>query len=660
MRVLRISHSGVVDGWRARERVVRARGHEVHSVTARVWDEGGVDVPLVARPGEDVAGVRTLGTHPALFVYDPVQLWRLFGQDWDVLDLHEEPFALATAEVLAIRALRGSRVPYVLYSAQNLEKRYPPPFRWFERWSLRSASAVSVCNSRAGEILRRKGLAGRAALIGLGLDTEYFTPGPPRGHDTTTHVGYVGRLAPHKGVHVLLEAVAADPRLTASIAGAGPDESRLRSLAEQPATAGRVQFAGSVDQGDLPDFYRGLDVLAVPSLDTPGWLEQFGRVAVEAMACGTPVVASDSGALPDVVGDAGVLVPPGDATALARALRRAGGDPYLSATMRERGVERAQAYDWEAIGGQYVALYEDVAGAGSPAADRGPEIIVVAYHSADMLRSTLAPLRQLMITVVDNSSDEAVRAVCTDLGVRYLDAGHNGGFASGVNHGLARRLLPGADVLLLNPDAVIDEAGIRALHEALLSSGDLASVGPAQVDGDGRATRVAWPFPTPWGTALEAIGLGRLRRDDYVIGSVLLLRAEALAEVGELDESFFLYAEETDWARRAVRLGWRHRTVPGVTALHLGGATSSDSSRRDAHFHASQERYHRKHFGAVGWQVTRTATVLGAVVRQIVLRDERAADARSRAVRYLRGPVRVEATVTGQRRPGAGGRPWTS
>lgn len=660
MRVLRISHSGVVDAWRARERVVRARGHEVHSVTARVWDEGGRDVPLVARPGEDVEGVRTLGSHPALFVYDPRPLWRLLGRDWDVLDLHEEPFALATAEVLAIRWLRRSRVPYVLYSAQNLEKRYPPPFRWFERWALVSASAASVCNSRAGEILRRKGLAGRATLIGLGLDTADFAPGTPPHHDATIHVGYVGRLAPHKGVHVLLKALATDPELTVSIAGAGPDEDRLRSLAEQPATAGRVHFAGSLDQTDLPDFYRGLDVLAVPSLDTPGWLEQFGRVAVEAMACGVPVVVSDSGALPDVVGEAGMLVPPGDAPALARALRKAGGDPHLSATMRERGVGRAQAYDWEAIGGDYVALYEDVTKVESTVADRGPEIIVVAYHAADMLRSTLAPLRHLTMTVVDNSSDADVRAACADLGVRYLDAGRNGGFAAGVNHGLAHRMLPGADVLLLNPDAVVDEDGIRGLHDALLGADDVASVGPAQVDGDGRAARVAWPFPTPWGSALEAMGLARLRRDDYVIGSVLLLRAEALAQVGGLDESFFLYAEETDWARRAARLGWRHRLVHEVTALHVGGATSSDSSRRDAHFHASQERYHRKHFGAVGWQLTRAAVVLGAVARQVVLRGERAADARRRAVRYLRGPVRVETIVTGRDHPGEGGRPWTS
>lgn len=652
MRILRISHSGVVDDWRERERVARRLGHEVTSVTARVWDEGGRDVPLVPRDGEDVLGVATLGTHPALFVYDPRPLWRLLGRPWDVLDLHEEPFALATAEVLALRALRRAHMPYCLYSAQNIDKRYPPPFRWVERWSLRHASAVSVCNEEAGRIVTRKGLTGRATVIGLGIDSAAFSPHgrPPRRECGPVRVGYVGRLAAHKGVDVLLEAVALAPDLRLVVAGAGPLSGRLRERSLRPDLSGRVEFLGPVAKPDLPDVYRSLDVLAVPSLTTPGWLEQFGRVVVEAMACGTPVVASDSGALPDVVRDAGLLVPPGDAAALAGALTRAGADHDLWTTMQRRGLARAREFDWGTIGEQYVGLYEGMAKGADRRDVGGPEIIVVAFHSAQVLRDTLGPIAHLPVTVVDNSSDAEVRRACADLGVRYLDSGRNGGFAFGVNHGLAHRLLPGADVLLLNPDAVVDEQGIRALQAALHAEPDLASVGPAQVDGLGRPARVAWPLPTPWGAAAEALGLGRYRGEDYVIGSVLMLRAQALEQVGAFDESFFLYAEETDWAKRAVDLGWRHRLVPEVEALHLGAATSADTRRRDTHFHASQERYHRKHFGVIGWQVTRAAVVVGSAARALLLGGERADAARDRVVRYLRGPVTVEAELSGARR----------
>ena len=144
------------------------------------------------------------------------------------------------------------------------------------------------------------------------------------------------------------------------------------------------------------------------------------------------------------------------------------------------------------------------------------------------------------------------------------------------------------------------------------------------------------------------MGLGGLRRrPDFVIGSVLLLRAAALEQVGGLDERFFLYAEETDWAKRASVLGWRHRVVESVTALHLGAATSGDPARREAHFHGSQERYQRKHFGAAGWHVARAGQVVGSAVRSVVLPGERGVAAGRRAAQYVRGPLKVESEYRG-------------
>jgi GT2 family glycosyltransferase len=181
------------------------------------------------------------------------------------------------------------------------------------------------------------------------------------------------------------------------------------------------------------------------------------------------------------------------------------------------------------------------------------------------------------------------------------------------------------------------------LHRVLRADTGLASVGPAQVDEDGSPARVEWTFPSPAAAWLEAVGLGRLQGGArFVIGSVLLLRAEALDQVGGFDERFFLYAEETDWAYRAHRLGWRHAAVTEARALHVGGATSSDPSRREAHFRASQERYLRKHYGFLGWQSARIAQWLGAMVRSVVLPGERGRQARKRAALYRLGPVRVE------------------
>ncbi|MFZ1282735.1 MAG: glycosyltransferase, partial [Propionicimonas sp.] len=238
--------------WRERERELRALGHDVVTLSAQRWDEGGVAVTVQPLPAEQVTGVRTFGRHPALFVYDPKPLWRALGETWDVIELHEEPFALATAEILALRALRQQRAPYSLYSAQNIRKRYPVPFRWFERWALRRAAAVSVCNIEAGRICEDKGFPGKARLIPLGLDVRHFSPAADRAaRRDGVVVGYVGRFAPHKGVDVLLAAVTGDQRLTLRLAGAGPQQAELSALVERLGLLGRVEFVGSLGQDAL-------------------------------------------------------------------------------------------------------------------------------------------------------------------------------------------------------------------------------------------------------------------------------------------------------------------------------------------------------------------------------------------------------------------------
>ncbi|HEY4928811.1 MAG TPA: glycosyltransferase [Acidimicrobiales bacterium] len=367
LRVLRISHSGVVTAWRQRERELRRRGVDVTLVTATRWEEGGSMVDATPSGDEFVVPVRTFGRHPNLFVYDPRPLWRLLGSGpWDLIDLHEEPFGVAVAEVLALRRLRARRVPFVLYTAQNIEKRYPPPFRWLERRSLHRAAGAYPCNAEAGRILRSKGFDGALVVLPLGVDVERFRPidrGPP---SARLRVGFVGRLIPHKGVDVLLEAVTPDDRLSVDIYGDGPEAGNLSALAGRLGITHRVSFHGHVDESELPALYPGLDVLAVPSVPVPGWIEQFGRVVVEAQASGVPVVASASGALPEVVGDRGLLVPPGDSVALRAALGRLLDEPGLWLELRAAGVVGAEDYSWTSVANAQLELYRRAAGRSGP------------------------------------------------------------------------------------------------------------------------------------------------------------------------------------------------------------------------------------------------------------------------------------------------------
>jgi glycosyltransferase involved in cell wall biosynthesis/GT2 family glycosyltransferase len=659
-RVLRIAHHAVVSEWRQRERELRALGAEVSLISSQRWNEGGAELTLDPAGDRFVTGARTIGRHPSVFLYDPRPIWRALGQRPDIIDIHEEPNSLAAAEVLLLRRLRGSRAPYLLYSAQNIRKRYPVPFRWLERRALAGAGAVYVCNGEAGEIVRAKGLRGIARYLPLGLRLSLFSPARREAPHGTKTIGYVGRLEERKGLAVLVRAVARHADWRLELTGDGPQRAELAALARELGVADRVHFLGFASGPELAQRYRAVDVVAVPSLPTPGWLEQFCRVAVEAMACGVPVVGSDSGAIPEVLGDAGLIAAPGDVDAWERALAEAL-EPERWGELRRRGLARAEGFTWASVARAHRDLYDELlapralqharqapGAQPTPASARPtPQVVVVAYGDPAPLDECLAGLGgRFPVTVVDNSSLPETRAVAAKHGARYLDAGGNLGFAGGVNLAIAdlkTRALDGADVLLLNPDAHVDAVGIRVMQARLAASPDLAAVGATQREPGGDApVRVWWPFPTPWGAWLEAAGLGALnRRKGFAIGSVLLLRAEALAELGPLDTRFFLYAEETDWQFRARRAGWRI-AVADVEATHEGGGTGGDPRVRESHFYGSAERYLRKHYGPVGWHVYRAANVVGAGLRAALLPGVRGAAARRRFELFTRGPVRVE------------------
>jgi len=282
------------------------------------------------------------------------------------------------------------------------------------------------------------------------------------------------------------------------------------------------------------------------------------------------------------------------------------------------------------------------------------EVLVVAFGAPDLLDSCLASLEgRLPVLVVDNSSDPGVRAVALRHGAEYHDPGANLGFAGGVNLGRSRLAPSRADLLLLNPDAEISPDGVDGLRECLHRTPRRACVAPAQTDPSHRdAARVAWPFPTPLGAWAESLGLGRFRRGhQFLIGSVLLVNAAALEEVGPFDERFFLYAEETDWQFRALGLGWQNVLCPDVVATHVGAGTGGDRTERDVRFHASTERYVRKHYGTRGWRVFRSGVMAGAVVRALVLGGDRGREAAARLRLYRTGPCRAEAALASGGRP---------
>jgi glycosyltransferase involved in cell wall biosynthesis len=279
----------------------------------------------------------------------------------DIVHLDEEPYNLATAHGTWLA--RNAGVPALFFTWQNLLRHYPLPFKWLERSVYKQAAYAIAGSVEAQGVLRAKGYAGPSSVIPqFGVDPELFAPGgAPEGPPV---IGFIARLVEEKGIFVLLGALAGLPgdwRL--HVVGSGPLEDKARRRAAQLGIADRVTWERGMPSTQVPARLRTFTVLVQPSLTRLHWKEQFGRALMEAMACGIAVVGSASAEIPNVVGDAGLVVPEGDATALRDAIARVLGDRELRQALGRRGRARVlNCYTNQRIAEQTVMAYGSALG----------------------------------------------------------------------------------------------------------------------------------------------------------------------------------------------------------------------------------------------------------------------------------------------------------
>ncbi len=176
-------------------------------------------------------------------------------------------------------------------------------------------------------------------------------------------IGYVGRLVPEKGVDDLIVAFSNlnQSEATLWIIGDGPHRRALEELADHQDVGARVRFIGALRHDDVAGELRRLDILVLPSRTTSGWVEQFGHVLVEGMGAGVAVVGSDSGAIPDIIGEGGVVFPEGDRDALTRVLGALCAPTALQDHQR-RARTRADDYTHDAIATSLADFWQVVVG----------------------------------------------------------------------------------------------------------------------------------------------------------------------------------------------------------------------------------------------------------------------------------------------------------
>jgi len=284
----------------------------------------------------------------------------------DVIDLWEEPWALVSMQTVRLARRLAPNAVVISETEQNLNKQLPLPFEWFRSRVLDRADWLIGRSPEAIQVAESKGYKGPSTYLPNAVDVDLFHPmniascRDQLGFSGTV-LGYVGRLVEEKGLDELIDAlVDLDDSVNVVLIGEGEYESSLQARVQETGVEGRVRFVGSKSLDELPIWMNAIDALVLPSRTTASWKEQFGRVIIEAYACGTPVIGSSSGAIPSVVGELGWVFKECDSSALAAAVRKLK-QVDVSVCQNARVERRALAvdrYSWVRVAERYVEVYE--------------------------------------------------------------------------------------------------------------------------------------------------------------------------------------------------------------------------------------------------------------------------------------------------------------
>jgi len=359
-RLLALSHAGVLEVNRALfHEMTRLADVEITLIVPTAW-RGDLIQDLRFSPAESDAGTRVipvpalLSGNGSLFFYRKRlrALAREFRPDHVFID--EEPWSLAALQ--ATVAFGDSEISF--FTKQNLKKKLPPPFPWIERFVHARSHHAYVVADEVGDVLRGKNYGKSIRFLPHSYDPVLFTRLDPAPRAVLrTHlspalaaadavvIGYFGRLTAEKGIGDLIEAmerlVREDSHARFLFVGSGPLEGEVRAAVTRVG-ANRAVWLPAIPHLEVGRTLACCDILALPSRTTPAWKEQYGRILVEAMACGVAVLGSDSGEIPHLIRRAGggTVFREGSVDDLTEKLR----DLVRSGETRQRFAGAGQAY----------------------------------------------------------------------------------------------------------------------------------------------------------------------------------------------------------------------------------------------------------------------------------------------------------------------------
>jgi len=389
MRILVISHTYIVDlnceKLRALAQIDPAV--EVTVVVPRRWRPGGVQKRTIESEPKQEGNFRLCplpnlsDNNQGLLCFGPalVSLLRQFRPH--IIQVEQGAKSLAYAQTITLNRALGLGAKNLFFTWWNLPYDLKPPVSWLEGYNLRHTHGLVVGNQDGADILRQRGYHGPVQVMPqLGVDERLFQPQPQPDLRASLDiapdafvVGFVGRFVAEKGLRTLAHALAQlkdHPRPWVwLLLGRGELKAELAELAAQQGMGHRLRWVESVPHADVPRYINLMDTLVLPSettyrfktLTSAGWKEQFGHVLIEAMACGVPVIGSDSGEIPHVIGETGLVFPEGDAAALADRLTQLMDQPEAATSLGQQGYQRAMThYTNHALAKQQLAFYQEL------------------------------------------------------------------------------------------------------------------------------------------------------------------------------------------------------------------------------------------------------------------------------------------------------------
>ncbi|MEG3877073.1 hormogonium polysaccharide biosynthesis glycosyltransferase HpsO [Microcoleus sp. herbarium7] len=388
MRILVASHTYIVDINREKFKILAnlEPNIQVTVVVPRRWKPGGIQNKIIATQfcqegsfkvvplsnlSQNNQGLLTFGT-------DIIQLLHEFKPQ--IIQVEQGSKSLAYAQLILLNKLLKLQAKNIFFTWWNLPYQLKWPVSALENCNLHYTDGVIAGNLDGAKILRQRGYQGAVKVMPqLGVDETLFTR---TGKDanlsrklgieaTDFVVGFVGRFVEEKGLLTLAEALAGLNKRSWKwlLVGQGKLQAHLAEKCREWGISDRIIWVESVSHEQIPPYINLMNCLVLPSqtsykfktLTAVGWKEQFGHVLIEAMACKIPVVGSDCGEIPHVIGDAGLVFPEGNAGVLRECLQELMERPPLAADLGDRGYHRAMSnYTNQALAEQLLEFYKEL------------------------------------------------------------------------------------------------------------------------------------------------------------------------------------------------------------------------------------------------------------------------------------------------------------